>query len=376
MGLEQLPKASMSYRCSNAVRRLWQEMAERNARFHDRLYTRWPITMKVGGWFLRELYDWIISPAFAVLLTLLLVGLVISEKVTIIVSVSVFAAWLVAVLSFVKYEWVNKLRIVERITVVALAAAIMAFAANHYVRWVLVSYAKASEKPVPAGHLDAIAMQRLKDLFDQEIARVTTTIPVPMTPAPNKRPAIPGIAAEQTADVAIEFAGKEDLELQLADKRPYPAEKPKHWYAVVDLTNQFVDNRFPGIYQPLPLAVQTAPDDYIRGNDRMGPWSVLSESQGESAKHHVKAGDVITGIVSATCFNCVRVRSYYIYFTMGSGGWFYPIPAGKEVGIPFANAQSLSLEVANTYIDRYIPKEDRLPIDDNFDYHKLTKQLP
>jgi hypothetical protein len=76
-------------------------------KLHTELYSKFPTSMRVGGWILRRLYGGAVSPAFAVILGLLLVGLVISGVGPIIVSMSVFAAWLVVNLALAKADWVN-----------------------------------------------------------------------------------------------------------------------------------------------------------------------------------------------------------------------------------------------------------------------------
>ncbi len=124
-------------------RRFWGTIVELDAKFHDSLYGQYPRTMRFGGDLLRGFYGVCVSPAFAVVLTLLLVGLVISGVVPIIVSISVFAAWLVTILSLARNERVNKLSIVRRLVLVFGVAAIAAVVANRYVRWCLANYYKS-----------------------------------------------------------------------------------------------------------------------------------------------------------------------------------------------------------------------------------------
>lgn len=96
----------------------WEKLDKVDNKWHEWLYARFPKSIQFGGTILRWLYRGAISPAFAVILTLLLVGLVITGVVPLILSISVFTAWLVAVLSLAKSNWVNRLRIVRRVMIV------------------------------------------------------------------------------------------------------------------------------------------------------------------------------------------------------------------------------------------------------------------
>lgn len=109
----------------------------------------------------------------------------ISGKVTVIVSISVFAAWLVAILSVAKADWVNNQRIGRRFLIVFCAAGIMAYTANRYVRWCLINYANNQPKTnnqtttvsPEKKNTDELAYQRFKGLFEGEILRLEAVKP-------------------------------------------------------------------------------------------------------------------------------------------------------------------------------------------------------
>jgi hypothetical protein len=122
---------------------LWERISATDARIHEYLFQRWPRLMRSGGGLLRGLYALFVSPAFAVILALLLVGLVISDKITFIVWVSVASAWIVATVSIAKVDWVNRQRIGRRIFLVFGFGVLMALLANKYITWCLTSYAEA-----------------------------------------------------------------------------------------------------------------------------------------------------------------------------------------------------------------------------------------
>ena len=353
----------------------WSRLIQADDRFHEWLYSRFPLPVRIGGSILRGAYAFFISPAFAVVLALLLVPFVISGVIPVIVSFSVFAAWLVATLSVAKLQSVNRLRIVPRLALVCGVAVMMAFAGNRYVKWVLVSYYKTHEPVTQTSDVDKLAYDRFKELFDVEVQKYISSSQTSST-RPNTVP-VPNLLTERKADLALEFAGKQDLQLLLSDTTSTPAKDPKHWFGMIDATNMYVWPDKPDIYQPLPLQTQTFANDYVRGGDRIGPYSILDESPPGTARKHVKDGDILFGQISTTCINCLRVRRYYVYFKVGTGGWFWPIPkAQNAVPILMPNVPSIPESQINAFLDETVPKTSRLPIPVSFDYSKPTRLLP
>ena len=372
--LTQMRKPKLDLRkkiqeCRNHFVTLWHTIVNLDTALHNGLYQRFPTTMRVSGWSLRLLYGIAISPAFAVILSLLLVGFVISGLVPVIVSISVFAAWLVAMLSVARSEAINKLRIAERVLVVFGVAALMAILANRYVKWCLLNYYKtqpsANASPSPKD-LDALAYERFRELLDAEIPRL---VQVPPPKAGDKNTPPMGTPKLTKADLSIDFAGVSDLMLMFHANTAVPVEKPKHWFTMFDATNMFIWPNKPDSPQPLPLQVQMW-NDYIRQDTPTGPYSVLSESPNEAAKTHVKSGDIILGTIGVTCINCIKVRTYYVYFQMGSGGWFYAVPNGKEkdlfIPVPAANKKALSIAEIEDAMDKVVPPSLRIPIKKSF----------
>ncbi len=175
----------------------WGTVSHADVRVHQYLYTRWPKAIGVIGWTLRLLYAGCVAPAFAVMLALLLVGLVISGQVTFIVSISVFSAWLVAILSVAKSEWVNKQRIGRRFLIVLCAAGLLASLANRYVKWCLAGYARTQPKTSAqsdSNNNDRLAYERMKELFDQELRSLPVSPFPPTSPAEGNSEAKPDVS--------------------------------------------------------------------------------------------------------------------------------------------------------------------------------------
>jgi hypothetical protein len=194
-------------------------------------------------------------------------------------------------------------------------------------------------------------------------------------PAPEPAPSPKPIPNQGNAEVALELAGREALQLELANTTANTADKPKYWFAMFNTTNCFIWPTKPADgCQPLPLQTQTYADDYINAKDRLGPWDVLSQSPSEVAKQHVKSGDVIVGIIGVTCSNCERARRYLVYFKGGEGGWFFRITK-PDFSFPILTAHVPEGDLQQ-FLDLQVPRRYRIAIPDHFDFARPTEGLP
>jgi hypothetical protein len=189
---------------------------------------------------------------------------------------------------------------------------------------------------------------------------------------------------ENKTEVALEFAGHDDLRVQMANTTDNAAEKPKWWFMMIDASNCFVWPEKlvwpekPTGCQPLPLQTMTYNNDYINGMSRLGPYDVLSISREGIAKQHVKPGDEVVGQIAATCFNCSKMRRYYIYFKFGEGGWMYPILDAKNdsIKIPSGRLPNIPSPILKEFLQMQVPAEMRIQIPEDFDYKRETSGLP
>jgi len=175
---------------------------------HNAFHTKHPKITRIVGGLLRWFYGAIIHPAFAVLLALLLVGFVISGVVTIIVSLSVFFAWLITILAIAQWQPIRKLNILPRVVVVLVMGVITAGAANRYVKWCLSSYARNQPKPTVEKQAertdsDQLIYERFKDLLAAEIAKAKVPVKEPVKPiqkpniSPSQLPSIQDPTVQQ-----------------------------------------------------------------------------------------------------------------------------------------------------------------------------------
>jgi hypothetical protein len=209
-----------------------------------------------------------------------------------------------------------------------------------------------------------------KDAWAQTLA--TSKFPPPSPPANIER----WHGGTKRTEAALEFAGRGQLQLLMADTTAVPAEKPKYWFEMTDATNCFTWPGKPEDCQPLPLVSQTYFNDYINAESLNGPYGVLESSPSEVAKQHVKEGDVIIGYIGITCINCFKPRKYYVYFKVGHGGWFYPVPAGIDLISISSNIRTVPDPVLDQFFDKNFPRERRIAIPEQFDYKRPTRLLP
>lgn len=116
--------------------------------------------------------------------------------------------------------------------------------------------------------------------------------------------------------------------------------------------------------------------DYLNSNGRQGNYEVLMESGlWRAIIRHVKPNDILVGRASVTCINCSVTRRYYLYFKVGSGGWFYPLTKTDVMYVPTA-PDHISEETLQTAIGRYVPIGGRLSIPERIDDRSPTTYLP
>jgi hypothetical protein len=79
-----------------------------------------------------------------------------------------------------------------------------------------------------------------------------------------------------------------------------------------------------GADQEHSLNIRPLTFDWIRLDQRGAPMELVNASD------NVKAGHRVFGFISVTCPKCAHVRSYWIYFVYGSGGWYAELPDYKS----------------------------------------------
>jgi hypothetical protein len=208
-----------------ALRVAWEKLQMVDNSVHLYLVARFPFAMLVADRVLTWIYDICAAPAFAIIVALLLVPLVISGAISLITSVSVAAAWGIAVLWIARSDQVRKLTIIKRIAVVLGCAAVIAIMGRWYIRWTLIAYAQHQPQPVivsTGATIDPniVAINGLQQAFQREMEELKalkqmqppqqkqqSIAPVPITPSPLEKLAR-SLMAERLSVCAGEMQGK------------------------------------------------------------------------------------------------------------------------------------------------------------------------
>lgn len=158
-----------------------------------------------------------------------------------------------------------------------------------------------------------------------------------------------------SADLALEFVGKERLQFLYVNLSDESANQPKRFFGLWDINRPYYreTNR---VIQALPLAWKTEMD-FVFHNSKQGPMDVLDDP---TALGHVKVGDHLFGWADVMCLNCVRERDYWVYFEVGVGGWYKEMtkpPWGGSIQIP---REGSSYQQQTAAIDAEVPREGRI----------------
>lgn len=165
----------------------WQKLLRADQRLHDYLNTHFPVAVRVADAVLAWLYDFLVSPAFSVILAFLLVGLVIADVTSFLVSISAIGASVVASLWIAKSEFIKNLRIHQRLAFFLITVGFMTFAGHLFAKWCLTHYYEkhpiapvataTPQTPPQQVSADDLAYKRIKELLEQQHRPPATVSP-------------------------------------------------------------------------------------------------------------------------------------------------------------------------------------------------------
>jgi len=121
-------------------------------------------------------------------------------------------------------------------------------------------------------------------------------------------------------DIRLRFVRPEDVSFELVNPSQAVVNDPKFWFVLMDLDvpgkNILGDLALPDLL-PIPAEIQR---DYIRPGDHSVPRSIVTYYPGVSTV--VKPKHRLFGYATITCPDCIKERSFWLYFVQGSGGWY------------------------------------------------------
>ena len=165
------------------------------------------------------------------------------------------------------------------------------------------------------------------------------------------------------SDLRYVFYGKDRLFYVYRNPSRYSASKPSISFGLMDLTNPYSYSISPGApptAQAFPIPARVFSEDYVRPGDSQGNQEILANFMG-----HIKNGDVIWGIAWVSCINCVARRAYYVYWKVGTGGW-YAESNPKKLELPKPVMTPFSDEKINEYIEKIVPLDKRTQMKETY----------
>lgn len=126
------------------------------------------------------------------------------------------------------------------------------------------------------------------------------------------------------ADLKAEFVIPKELSLIVRNHSTINAFDPKYEVNLWNLDE--ARNQSVQTVLGLPIFYRTDRGDFIKPAFGSGPYEVLNLAE---ASGRVKVGDRLAGYGRVTCSNCSYVRNYWIYYVIGTGGWYSSMPVGQ-----------------------------------------------
>lgn len=159
-------------------------------------------------------------------------------------------------------------------------------------------------------------------------------------------------------DVTLHFVKPTEPAVWLRNDSEAVAENIKWQFELFNLDNpSSVDGT---VYRFVPIPNRSF--DFLRPHRRSGTHAVF---EAPVAAATVRAGNRLFGSVTVSCPTCVRDRVYWVFLTLGQGGWYSELPAGHSVDMKeYVRALPLLMKSQNPERDLrgWIPEERRTAI--------------
>lgn len=160
-------------------------------------------------------------------------------------------------------------------------------------------------------------------------------------------------------DIAVRLVSRKELTVALLNVSPpgILVTDPKFTIVIWNLD-------LPDRDEPIPdgrLITKTFDRKWIRQEET---FIVLRFTRVPEIAALIKTGDRLFGWIAATCPDCVKTKTYWIYTIHGQGGWYSELPQGK---FPQLNKVKELLPQIRENPETFfadIPKESRISIED------------
>ena len=100
--------------------------------------------------------------------------------------------------------------------------------------------------------------------------------------------------------------------------------------------------------------------DFVRAKDYRGAFGIRFVTP--ALPTQLKPGDRILGFLNVTCDDCVQVRSYWVYFQQGQGGWF--AETSPDYAVQLAKVEEIiKSQGPDALLSSIAPQNHRTPIE-------------
>jgi len=122
------------------LKKIWSSLRRIDNNLHNWLLLRFPKQLSIIDKISDQLFKIITNPAFALIITFLLVVLVVTNVVNIIIAISIGCAWLIAIVWISRSEFIRKVHLPIRLIFLIIIGFILAFGGSYFGNWTLTQY--------------------------------------------------------------------------------------------------------------------------------------------------------------------------------------------------------------------------------------------
>ena len=197
-----------------------------------------------------------------------------------------------------------------------------------------------------------------KDALEDALVRKVLSSPPP-TPPPSVFTTVVPTRQEARPDIGMEFVNPDDVAFRMVNLSNVVLRDPKYGFALMDLDGHrtTLEN---GVSLPdiLPIPAFVDAGDFLRAKRKFMPRAIVSTFP--AVRSAVKPNDRIFGWVTVSCPNCVKDRTYVVFFVNGKGGWYRETSGETKV-----NFSDILLGDTDRALESLAPSKTRIPITAN-----------
>jgi hypothetical protein len=137
----------------------------------------------------------------------------------------------------------------------------------------------------------------------------------------------------------MEFTNPGDVAFRMVNLSDVTLSDPKYYFLLIDLDGPRTFNLHGTMLpQLLPIPAFADAGDFLKGKSKFMGRPIVSTFP--AVQSIVKPNDRVFGLATVSCPSCLKDRQYWLYFVVGSGGWYCEIPWEDKRTWPLARMVS------------------------------------